>query len=111
MKIKAGTLIETLIALVVVMVVFSISIMIYQNVTGGCSSARQLTADLILSDEMINTIKGGSFIDEDIQVKDLTIVKSVEKYDRIEDLLMITLKCIDKDGKELLTKQQLFFNR
>ena len=111
MKVKAGTILETLIALVVVMDVFGISILIFENVTGGKSSVRQLAVNLILDDAMIETIKTGSFIDEDITVGDFVIKKTVEKYDNNDRLLIITLACSDKKGKELGSKKQLYFNR
>jgi hypothetical protein len=79
-KLKASTLIESLIAMLVIMLCFSIAVMIYLNVVRSDKLYQKNTANFILNEIAIQTKKEKKFIDESLKEGQFLIQKNVEKY-------------------------------
>lgn len=106
-KITSSTLVEVIIAMVVLAIAFSIGIMIYFNILTGSGSYRSFETNLILKKVAAETINNKSYIDETIEVNDLTIQKSVKAYNGSKKIMVLELHALDQNQKEHGVQKQL----
>ena len=107
MKLKAATLLESLVAMVVVMVCFGITSMIYNNVLRSDSKRIKLKAHLLLNDISIKTKKEKIFLDEDIQRDGILIRKRIKNYKEISGLSELDLTAFYNESKPVQTRREL----
>ena len=104
---KASTLLESLIAMIIIVVCFGVATMIYSNVLDSDKQRLQLKAILVLNEEAIELKKGKTFLDSEKQNGDWVIKKIVEKYPQTENLYTISLSVIDRNGRIIATRNEL----
>jgi Tfp pilus assembly protein PilV len=104
---KASTLIESLVAMVIMVICLSIGTIIYTNVMSSDKQRMQLKALLLLNKEAIEVKAAKSFLDSEKQVGDWTIKKTIEKYDQSENLYKMSLSVIDRDKKIIFVRNEL----
>lgn len=107
MKLKASTLMESMVAMVVVMLCFGIASMIYVNVMNSKNKRIELHAHLLLNNIAIQTKKLDLFIDEEIREGEIIITKKVETYKEISGLSWLKLTALDANGKIIATHNAL----
>ena len=100
-KAKAATLLESLVAMVIVLLGFGIALMIYVNVVNSNNSQIRLNAHLSMSEVLSETIQDEAFTDEETKKGMLTIVKTIIPYDKSSGLIEIHLEAKDVSGKVL----------
>src|SRR5688572_7097098 len=91
-RIPGATLIEVIVALVIIMIIFGIAMMIYINVLNSSTSAGVANANLLLKEISEETIVTKRYFDEQINNNELIIVKSVKKYNNLEGLIHLHLE-------------------
>ena len=108
-KLKAATLVEALMALVIVMICFVIGSMIYVNVINSDNNRQEIKANLILNETALKTKEEKKFIDEKIEIgnENLIIQKTVILYKNIENLNLLTLIASDKKGRVIAQRKEL----
>jgi len=106
-KLKASTLIESLVAMVIIITCLGVSSMIYSNVLNSDNQRTQLKAMLILSEEAIATKTEKSLLDSEKQIGDWTIKKTVESYPQSENVFKLSLTAINKSGKIIAIRNEL----
>jgi len=104
---KASTLLESLIAMIIIVVCFGVATMIYSNVLDSDKQRLQLKAILVLNQEAIETKIEKKFLESEKQIGDWTIRKTVEKYPQTENVYSISLSVIDRNGKVIATHNEL----
>lgn len=109
-KINASTLIEVIVAMVVLSISFSIGLMIYFNILSGSGSFRAFETNLILKQIATETITNKSYIDEDITNNNLTIHKSLTPYKTSKKVYILELSAVDNDNKEQGNYKQLILS-
>jgi hypothetical protein len=107
-QLKASTLIEALVAMVIVMICFGIASMIYVNVLNADNNRIQLKAHLIVSDLAQKAKTTSTFLDEKIETEGLVIQKSIEGYHDIPNLSVLKFVAFDKKGKVITEYKELF---
>ena len=110
-KVKSSSLLETIIAMVIIMVVFGISIMIYVNITSSTFSTQKIKTDLLLKQLAITTLEKKSYFDETIEYEIITIDKQVQKYNDTDDVLLMTLTAYNKQQDTIAQRKQLLLVR
>ncbi|OFY82803.1 MAG: hypothetical protein A3F72_01585 [Bacteroidetes bacterium RIFCSPLOWO2_12_FULL_35_15] len=106
-QLKASTLIESLIAMIIIVTCLAIGTMIYANVLASDKQRLQLKAILILNNEAQQTKAEKTFIDSERQLDEWNIKKTVEHYEQTENLYRLTLSLTDKEGKTITTRNEL----
>ena len=76
-KIKAFSIIESMVSMVIVVIVFSLSSMVIANVTKTGISKEKQDAYILVKSMRNETLKNERFIDETIEVKGLLIEKTI----------------------------------
>jgi len=108
MQIQSSTLVESLIAMVVIVVCFGIGVMIYVNVLNSDKHNMKMKAVLIMNNEAIDTKKNKNFIDYEKQVGDFRIMRIISPYQQCEDLFYLKFIAISiNTEKTIATHDEL----
>lgn len=100
-KVKASSLLETIVAMVILLTVFSISIVVIQNVLRTASIGNKTNTYFILENELLETIKTKKYINEEIEYDQFKVSREVFDSDLSDSLLVIELKAVDAKGTVL----------
>ena len=106
-QLKAGTLMESIVAMIILVLVFFSATTIYSNVLASDKQRMELKGILILNREAIQTKVEKSFLDAEKQIGELTIKKTVEKYEQTENLYKLALSLVDKSGNIIARRNEL----
>lgn len=106
-KVKAASLLEVVVALVVILTLFGIGMMVYMNVTAGGKQGIAFRAAYLLEKEAAEIFAEESFRDEQITIDNITIFKECKPYNQTVDLMEIRLKAISADGRLLATHREI----
>ncbi|TKC60298.1 hypothetical protein FBD94_15445 [Pedobacter hiemivivus] len=99
-KIKASTLLEVIVAMVVILIVFVLATGIYANVMRSSPSVKQQRVKAILSGWIAESIAAGNWKDEVIAIDSMAFQKTVTPYQTYPDLRLVKVVAIEQ-GKEI----------
>lgn len=100
-QLKASSLLETIVAMVILLTVFSISIMVIQNVLRSASMGDKTNSYFVLEEELQETIKNKTYFNEQIEKDQFKVSKEVFDSVLSDSLLVIELKAVNKKGAVL----------
>jgi Tfp pilus assembly protein PilV len=106
-KLKAATLLESLIAMVILVVCFGIATMIYSNVLNSDKQRLKLKAILLLKIETFAIKKNKTFIDSEKTEGEFTLKQTFEREEGTDNLFHMKLLACDKDGNHLAVHNEL----
>lgn len=106
-KCKASTLLESLVAMVLIMICFGIAMMIYVNVMSSDNNRQKLSAQLLLNQVALEGKQEKKYLDEKIEAGNMTIQKTVAPYKEADNLSLLTLTAFDKNGKMIAQHKEL----
>jgi hypothetical protein len=106
-KLKATTLMESLVAMIIIVVCFGVATMIYSNVLDSDKQRLQLKAMLLLNQQSIEIKKEKKFIDGEEVNGEWTIKRSIEHYQQSENLYQLTLSVIGKEENIIAKRNEL----
>lgn len=109
LKLKAATLVESMISLVVIMICTGITMMIYVNVIRSDNTLLKLQAMCLLKDELIEMKKTETYISGEETVGKFRVVKNVEPYSASDKLYKIELWCLGSSDDTLYVCKELVF--
>jgi type II secretory pathway pseudopilin PulG len=101
--VRAATLLETVIAMIVIIVVFGIAMTIFNNVTGSSLSARKVQASGLLQDMLAKAEAAGEYRDTTFSVGDLDLYQTCKAFPEQGGLTEITLSATDSSRANILT--------
>jgi Tfp pilus assembly protein PilV len=111
-RLKGSTLLEALIAMVLLLICIIISAGVINNIVQSADSADKLRAELLLSKWMTDAVDQSQFINEEITSGDLKLTKKATRLTDYDDVVYINLIATNKEGrlvgeKKLLIKVSL----
>lgn len=105
-KLKASTLLEVIVAMVVIMIVFVLATGIYANVMRVSPSVKQQRIKALMTGLMEKSITEGNWQDELVAVDSLSLQKTVVPYGAYPDLLQMEVIVLEQ-GKEIAKIKQV----
>jgi hypothetical protein len=108
-KIKGSTLIETLIAIIVTVIITGMAMTFFVQVYKSDNRHLQLVTFLKLKELMIETQKEQRYFDEKYSFDSFTINKTVTSYQNIPDVLEISLVAFNASGKKIEEIKQIVY--
>jgi len=99
-RVKASTLVEVIVAMVVIMVVFVLATGIYTGIVRSSPSFRQQQIHAKTLNVIAQSLADQNWEDEVMQSDSLELQKTVVPYENAEDLLLITVKAVER-GTEI----------
>jgi hypothetical protein len=106
LKLKASSLLETIVSMVILLTVFSISIVVIQNVLRTASIGAKTNSYFILQEEFLETVKKKKYFSEEIQTPQFKISREVHDSVLSDSLLVIELKAMDEKGLVLSSMRE-----
>lgn len=105
-RVKASTLIEVIISLVIIMIVFVMAIGIFTKITQSGMSVSSVIARNKLNDMLQEAIKTGNYEELSIMEDSISYKQNPEDYPGYPDLLIIKLEAV-QNGKLISKMQQI----
>lgn len=99
-QVKASTLLEVIIAMVIILVVFSLAIGIYNNVLSATAPVKQKQAEAMTEQVIRQSINERNWNDEEHLQDSIALKKTVVAYEKYPDLLLITVTASEQ-GKQI----------
>jgi len=106
-KIKASTILEVLISMIIIILVFGIAMMIYSNVTRLSLSTKKIQAQAILQEMMINIEQSKESASQSVVAGDYTIEQSLKSYNDKTNLVDVRLTAYDDNHQEVAELQKV----
>ncbi len=106
-KIKGATLIESLIAMLIVMLCFGIAITVYVNVISSGNQLQKLKSELLLKQIAVQTKNAGVFLDEKMTLDGIVVQKKIVPYNGLKHLIHLNLKAYSSSEKLLSEYNEL----
>lgn len=106
-KLRASTLIEVLVAMVIISISFGIAMMIVMNLLKAQNNKSKIEAYFI-ANNIISQIKPDSkLIDEQIDFVNLYVEKTVTSSTKSKNIAIISVKVFDKTKRKIFEKKTL----
>jgi hypothetical protein len=110
-KVKGSTLIESIVATIVIMFSFTAVTTIYVNVFRADDHTRKFDGHLILKNTALKVKAEKNYLDKEFKIEELTVEKTVSKYGEAattdQQLWILKLKLFDVDKKLLCEYKEL----
>jgi hypothetical protein len=106
-KLAGSTLVESLVAMVIILISAGISSVIYVNLMESQKSRLKLKANLMLGEIAFISRKENRYFDETIDEKEFVIHKLITKYQTSEGASVMSLRAIDPKGMVLAEYREL----
>jgi len=100
-KLKASTILEVLISMIVIMVVFGIAMMIFTNVTRSSLSDKKLSAEKALNEQLLNDEKSAGLVTQTLTIDNFRVEQTVQPYNGDNSLTRIDLAAYDEGQQKI----------
>lgn len=109
-KVKGSTLIETLIAVVIILTCFSIAMMFFMKLNQSSFTKQHLKAEQLVKQQLYNSLKTENYIDDNFTEEDFTISQTIEPYKNYPNLFILKVEALNKNNKTLASRKQVIIN-
>ena len=106
-RVKASTVLEVIVSMVIIITVFGVAMMIYANVTRMSLSNQKIKAEAVLSQVIKDMDKVELSSDQQSVIEGLSVERSVKSYSENNKLLQVDLKAYDQNHQLLAELHQL----
>ena len=104
---KGSTLVETLVAMVLIVTAISISVMIYVSVITSDKQRKLVVAKLLIEQEVGIVKNKQLFVDESFVVNGISIRKQFTEYENSPQLQLFQIVAVDTSGTQLVKHQEI----
>ncbi len=104
--VKAFTLVESMVAMVIVILIFSLSSIVVINVTSSGMSREKQNAYMLVKSYRDETIREDRLIDETTEMGDFVLEKTIVDYGREAELKELSIVAF-KDKKKVFETKEL----
>ena len=106
---KASSLIEVVVAMVILSVTFTVCLMVFNNITRSTYSLRQMKYSLILQNLKLKTEQEKSYFDEVISEENEIVYKKVSHYNNRENLILLEFEVVDAGNEVIAERKDLIY--
>ena len=106
-RLSAATIVETLVAMVIILVVFGITTTVLVQTSVSSFSVKKIKAAQLVNTLFAKSINEKAFFSEEVNLDGWVIKKDVQPYYRNNNVLAIRITVLDNDSKELDKEQRL----
>jgi hypothetical protein len=110
LKLRAASLIEVTVAMVIILLVWTIALTIFINVTTSGGAIKKVRYQLWLKDYALKVKNEKLFIDDEFELDEVTVHRKVMPYKGNNKLLYLHLTITDASGKVLSQYQELIYS-
>ena len=106
-RLRASTLIETIVAMTLLLLCFGIFLIIYNSILSSGNNRTKLSAVVILDDVAIKAHQANNWIDESMVVGTLKITKTINSYKECSSLRLFELRAFNSHGDIIATRKEI----
>lgn len=104
---KGSTLIEVIVAMVIIMTVHAIALAIFINISGNNNNKIKMKAYLKMEEVWIKTVQESSYFDDEYDFDNIIIKKMISPYEQNKRLKVLQFQAFNMNGKLIIEKKQL----
>lgn len=104
---KASTIIEVIIAMVILLIIYSMVIITFLNFSNENNNCNKTKAALLLENISANTKSTYRFIDDEFSFDGINIVQTIIPYKGTDNLRILKLEAFSISGKTILSKSEI----
>jgi len=108
-RLSATTLPETLVALLLLSIAFSIGMIIYLNVIQTSTPYLKTKVHTLLKAELATTINQKAYFSRTYKKDGFIIQRDIQPYNAAQDVYLVTLKAERVEGKQLMEIKKLIY--
>lgn len=109
-KIKASSLIEVIVALLIILIVYAILTFFIGNISKQLRNNNDKIEAYFIVEKTINeTIQNNQFYDDEFVINDITFIKRVVKYQNYNDLYDLKISVYNKNKKLLIEMREIIY--
>lgn len=110
-QVPASTILEVIIAMVIMVVVFGIAMMIYTNILRFSLSAKKMRAEAVLQDILVQAEQSGIIPNEPIRAGSFSITADSKPVEDEPDLISLHLTAYDDNQEDVAEVQEIMINK
>lgn len=107
--VKASTLLEVIVAMVIIMAVFALAIGIYTNVISSSPTIKMQRLRLMSEDMVLKSIEDEEWEDNTVLLDGVTLQKRVLPYENVNDLFLIEV--VARQEEQIVHKERRIVKR
>lgn len=100
-KLKASTLVESLVAMVILSIVFAVGLVTYLNTVKSSVTFQMVKARAMLRENAIDAYRNKKLFDEVIEKDGITITKTISNYPASDNLIILELEAENAEKRKL----------
>jgi type II secretory pathway pseudopilin PulG len=106
-RLAAATIIETIVAMVIILVLFGITTTVLVQTSVRSLSIKRIKAAQLVNTLFVKTTNESAFFNEEIVMDEFVIKKEVQNYNGNDHLLAVKIIVSDNSKSELISEQRL----
>jgi Tfp pilus assembly protein PilV len=107
---RASSILEVLISMVLILIVFTLAMMIAANVTRASLSLQSINAQAVLNDVLMKAQQSKDIHSQTFTINELNIQQEVKQDSNYNELLDISLTAYDLNQKKIATIKKVIVN-
>lgn len=106
-KVKGSTLIETIVAMVIILVCAGIGLTIFTNTTRDFNESLMIKARLKADSLSVETRNNKEFFDASLEINGLQIERTLQQYSKSRTIKILTIRVLNSSGREICNQKEL----
>jgi Tfp pilus assembly protein PilE len=110
-RVKASTILEVIISMIVIVIVFGIAMMIYTNVLRLSLSAKKMRAQALLQETLLKAEQTSGNTNQSFTIDDFRIEQEAGPYNNETDLTAMHLTAYDQNQQKIAELQKVIITQ
>jgi competence protein ComGF len=106
-KVKGSTLVEVLVAMVIIMTATGIGLAIYENLARDINDDLKIKAEIQLENMAAETKKSNALTEVIMDKEDMRLQRSIETYEKSKRLKVLHLEAFTLTGKKITEYREI----
>lgn len=106
-KLKASTLVETIVAMLIVTIAFSLALLLMVNIGKNSNNSLKTKAYFLTNNIFVQTKAENTFVDQEYTYGNIFIKKTVKAYENNDELFQLNISAYDKQNHKLFEQNEL----
>ena len=106
-KLKASTLVEAIIAMLIITVTFSLGLLLMLNISKNSNNSLKTKAYILANDVLVKSKSENLYLDQEYNYGNITIKKAVSEYENNEELFQLNISAFDSRNYKLFEQNEL----
>lgn len=107
---KAATIIESIVAMTLIMIGFGIALLIFLNINKSDNSFQKFKAQLILREVAVFSNKEKKSLFDQKQIGEISIIQTLSDYPGYADIKLLKLEAFNYEGEKIADRKELILN-